>query len=318
MIAFCFSSGTPCKTQKGIENHVKSRPKCLHDLGIAHAVSLGLSLPLSSSQPIDHHLFRFETDNNLAAERSVEVMWHDENAFEAASSMPDSLSKFRKGYSATSHQQTAHNSSVLIEYRCGTKKIDMIFDENDASRPLRDLLIDKLPAKKPAAPSLSLFQIQRIQSFMLSASEDLSSADQSSLSGDGVDFVVAPPLVDADPPNYDVDVAEEEEHIFEQAKVYTDCGNIFHQQRNTFNSSYWHHAGHWSAFENLWKNCCSIQGCEYGTRSHYYHLPALAHSHEPFLSTILHGRAVSHCYDPAKSRKRSFLPSPYSQCSGHD
>ena len=134
MVAFCFSSGTPCKTQKGLENHVKSCPKCLHDLGIARAASLGLPPPLSSSQPIDHHLFRFETDDNLAAKGSVEVMWHDENAIEAASSMPDSLSKSRKGYSATSLQQIAHNSFVLIEYCCGTKKIDMIFDENNASQ----------------------------------------------------------------------------------------------------------------------------------------------------------------------------------------
>jgi hypothetical protein len=192
MVAFCFSSGTPCKTQKGLENHVKSCPKCLHDLGIAPAASLGLSLPLSSSQPIDHHLFRFETNDNLAAKYSVEVMWHDENAFEAASSRPDSLSKFRKDCSATSLQQTAHNSSVLIECRCGTKKIGMIFDENDASCPLQDLLINKLPAEKPAAPYLSLFQIQRIQSFVFTASEDLSSADQSSVSGDGVGFSLHP------------------------------------------------------------------------------------------------------------------------------
>jgi hypothetical protein len=86
MVAFCFSSGTPCKTQKGLENHVKFLPKCLHDLGISRAASLGISPPLSSSQPINHHLFRFETDANLAAKRSVEVMLHDENAFVAASS----------------------------------------------------------------------------------------------------------------------------------------------------------------------------------------------------------------------------------------
>jgi hypothetical protein len=137
MIAFCFSSGTPCKTQKGIENHVKSRPKCLHDLGIARAVSLGLSPLLSFSQPTNHHLFRFETDANLAANPSVEVMWHDEDAFEAASSMPDSPSKFCKGSSAASLRQYAHNSSLLIEHCCSTQKIDMVFDENDASCPLR-------------------------------------------------------------------------------------------------------------------------------------------------------------------------------------
>jgi hypothetical protein len=70
----------------------------------------------------------------------------------------------------------------------------MIFDENNASCPLQDLLIDKVPAENPAAPSLSLFQIQRIQSLMSSASEDLSSDDQSSVSGDGVDFSLHPHL----------------------------------------------------------------------------------------------------------------------------
>jgi hypothetical protein len=98
MIAFCF------KTQKGLENHVKCCPKWLHDLGIARAASLGLSPPLSSSQLINHYLFCFETEANLAAKRSVKVMWYDENAFEAASSMPDSPSIFRKVSSAVSLQ----------------------------------------------------------------------------------------------------------------------------------------------------------------------------------------------------------------------
>jgi hypothetical protein len=135
---------------------VKSRPKRLHDLGIARAASLGLSPPSSSSQTIDHQLFRFETDANLAAKHSVEVMWHDENAFEAASSMADSPSKFCKGSSAASLQRTAHNSSVLIEHHCGTKKVDMVFDENDASFPLQDLLIDKLPLSDSTYPIFSL------------------------------------------------------------------------------------------------------------------------------------------------------------------
>jgi hypothetical protein len=135
---------------------VKSCPKCLHDLGIARAASLGISPPSSSFQPINHKLFRFETDANLAAKRSVKVMWHDENAFEAASSMPDSPSKFCKGSSAASFQQTAHNSSVLIEHGCGTKKIDMVFDENDASFPLQDLLINKLPLPDSTYPIFSV------------------------------------------------------------------------------------------------------------------------------------------------------------------
>jgi hypothetical protein len=84
MVSFCFSCGTPCKAQKGLENHVKSRPKCLHDLGIARAESLGLSPSSPLAQLINHHSFRFETDPNLASKRSVEVMWQDENSLEAA------------------------------------------------------------------------------------------------------------------------------------------------------------------------------------------------------------------------------------------
>jgi hypothetical protein len=161
MVSFCFSCGTPCKTQKGLENHVKSRPKCLHDLGIvARAESLGLSPSFPSAQLINHHSFRFETDPNLASKRSVEVMWQDENVLEAASSLPkEPASKSRKGSLASSILCPADNSSVLVEHRCGTKKIDMVFDDNATSRPLPDLLINKLPAEEPAAPALSLFQI---------------------------------------------------------------------------------------------------------------------------------------------------------------
>jgi hypothetical protein len=123
MVSFCFSCGTPCKTQKGLENYAKSRPKCLHDLGIARAESLGLSLSSPSTQLINHHSFRFETNPNLASKRSVEVMWQDENSLEAASFMPeDSPSKSRKGSSASSILRSAGNSSlsylsIVVEQR---------------------------------------------------------------------------------------------------------------------------------------------------------------------------------------------------------
>jgi hypothetical protein len=68
-------------------------------------------------------------------------------------------SKSRKGSLASSILRSADNSSVLVEHRCGTKKIGMVFDDNATSRPLPDLLIDKLPAEEPAAPALSLLQI---------------------------------------------------------------------------------------------------------------------------------------------------------------
>jgi hypothetical protein len=151
------------KTQKGIENHVKSRPKCLRDLGIACAASLGLSPSSPLSQLINNYSFRFETNPNLASKRKVEVMWQDKNSLEAAPSMPeDSPPKSRKGSLASSFLRTAGNSSVLIEHHCGRKKIDMVFDDNEASRPLPGLLINKLPPGKPSAPALIIFQIQRI------------------------------------------------------------------------------------------------------------------------------------------------------------
>jgi hypothetical protein len=221
MVSFCFSCGTPCKTQKGLENHVKSRPKCLHDLGIARAESLGLSPSSPLTQLINHHSFCFETNPNIAPKGSVEVMWQDENSLEAASFMPEeSPSKSRKGSPASSILRSAGNSSVLVEHRCGTKKIDMVFDDNEAIRPLPDLLIDKLTAEEPAAPALSLLQIQRIKYILASTIEEFSSDDDSSISGDGLDFLDTPPLVDGDRPNNDYDVGQEE-HMFEQAKMYT-------------------------------------------------------------------------------------------------
>jgi hypothetical protein len=71
----------------------------------------------------------------------------------------ESASKSRKGSLASSILRSANNYSLLNEHRCGTKKIDMVFDDNATSCPLPDLLIDKLPAEEPAAPTLSLFQI---------------------------------------------------------------------------------------------------------------------------------------------------------------
>jgi hypothetical protein len=91
-------------------------------------------------------------------------------------------SKSRKSSSASSILRPADNSSVLVEHRCGKKKIDMVFDDNATSRPLPDLLINKLPAEEPAAPALSLLQIRRIQSILASTSEGFSSDDDSSIS----------------------------------------------------------------------------------------------------------------------------------------
>jgi hypothetical protein len=50
------------------------------------------------------------------------------------------------------------------------------------------------------------------------------SDDDSSISGDGLDFLDAPPLIDGDLPNNGFGMGQEE-RILEQAKMYTDCGN---------------------------------------------------------------------------------------------
>jgi hypothetical protein len=272
MISFCFSCGTPCKTQKGLESHVKSRPKCPHDLGIANAESLSLSLSSPSTQLINHHSFRFETDPNLASKRSVEVMWQDENSLEAASFLPKELaSKSRKGSSASSILRSAGNSSVLVEHRCGTKKVDMVFDDNEAIQPLPDLLIDKLPAEEPAAPALSLLQIRRIQSILASTTEEFFSDDDSSISGDGLDFLDGPSLVDGDLPNNDFDVGQEE-HMLEQAKMYTDRGNGYFTNKEILTI-------HLLGIMRVRKDCCPFQGYDYGSRTNYNHLPSRSHRH---------------------------------------
>jgi hypothetical protein len=87
-------------------------------------------------------------------------MWQDENSLEAASSLPEeSASKSVKGSLASSIMRPAANSSVLVEHRCGTKKIDMVFDDNATSCPLPDLFINKLPVEEPAAPCWTMTSV---------------------------------------------------------------------------------------------------------------------------------------------------------------
>ncbi len=83
MVVLCYSCSIACKSHKGLENHLKSCPACLDELGISRSsnwgVKLGLSSVTTSSKAINHHLFPVEIDTKLAAKRPVEVMWHDEN-----------------------------------------------------------------------------------------------------------------------------------------------------------------------------------------------------------------------------------------------
>ena len=186
----------------------------------------------------------------------------------------------------------------------------MVFDDNATSRPLPDLLIDKLPAEEPAAPALSLFQIRRIQSILASTSEGFSSDDDSSIPGDKLDFLDAPSLVDGDLPNNDFDVGQEE-RMFEQAKMYTDRGN-----------------GCFTNEEILSIRLLGIMGDIGAPLKTYGRIVALFKDvitdQEPITTTFrqrhttinhfserfFHERTVSHCFDPAKSFKQSFLPRP--------
>ena len=163
MVVLCYSCGTPCKTRKGLENHLKSRPACPDELGISRssnwAVNLGLSSVTTSSKVINHHLFPVEIDPKVAAKRSVEVMWQDENDFEAVASSPESPLKSLKSSAAASIRGNDVKSSSLIKHFCGTKKIHMTVDQHHSSGLLKNLLLDKHSVPPPAGTSFSLSQI---------------------------------------------------------------------------------------------------------------------------------------------------------------
>jgi hypothetical protein len=227
MVLFCFSCGTLCKSRTGLINHLKSRPGCLDDLGIPRAsnwaATLGLASVTTSAKAINHHTFHIDTDPQLAAKRPVEVMWHDENPFDAESSMPDSPYKFLKR-SATTSIQDGSKTSISIEHRCGMKTIEMTLDEPSNSGLLKNLLLNKLGVNP-----LSLSQIQRIQTLMDPESGEVLSDEEQSLPDEGHDFWDTPPLVEGDLPDIDNVVnGEAEARMFENAKMYTDrCNATF-------------------------------------------------------------------------------------------
>ena len=116
MVVLCYSCGTPCKTRKGLEDHLKSCPASHDELGISRssnwAVNLGLSSVTTSSKVINHHLFPVMIDPKVAAKRPVEVMWQDENDFEAVASSPESPLKSLKSSAAASIDVMTSNPKV--------------------------------------------------------------------------------------------------------------------------------------------------------------------------------------------------------------
>jgi hypothetical protein len=139
---------------------------------------------------------------------------------------------------------------------------------------------------------------------MASASEDFSSDNESSISGDGLDFLDAPPLADANLPNNGFDVGEEE-RMFEQAEMYADRGNGCFANEEILSICLLGIMRDIGAPLKTYGRIVALfkDVTDYGTRSHHHQLLPLSHSHQPFLSTILHKRAVSHCFDKAKSFK---------------
>ena len=230
MVVLCYSCGTPCKTRKGLENHLKSRPACLDELGISRssnwAVNLGLSSVTTSSKVINHHLFPVEIDPKVAAKRSVEVMWQDESDFEAVASSPESPPKSLKSSAAASIRGNDVKSSSLIKHFCGTKKIHMTVDQHHSSGLLKNLLLDKHSVPPPAGTSFSLSQIRQMQNLMDPRIEENSSDDESSLPDEPPEFLDTPTQNDGGLHNNDTHVNwREEERMFKNAKMYTDRGN---------------------------------------------------------------------------------------------
>ena len=235
MVVFCYSCGSRCKTRKGLENHLKSRPGCLDELGISResnwAATLGLSSVTTSSEAINHHTFGVETDVKLAAKRPVDFMWHDENLFEGESSTSDSPFKSLK-HSSTPSIRGGGKSSIFIQHRCGSKTIEVTIDAYAASGLLNDSLLNKLSLPSTSANDLSLSQIERLCTLMDPANEDISTADDPNFSDDGQDFWDTPPPSDDNDPldddaDVNVNVEEDEERMFANAKMYTDRGNGF-------------------------------------------------------------------------------------------
>jgi hypothetical protein len=114
---FCLFVVPPLQNAEGLDNHLGSYPGCLDELGISCAPNWAATLKLpsvtTSSKAINHHLFCVKTKAELATNHLVEVTWHDKNAFDTESSMPDSPSKCLKCSSAASIRGTSQKFLYL-------------------------------------------------------------------------------------------------------------------------------------------------------------------------------------------------------------
>ena len=224
---FCFSCGSLCKTRKGLENHLKSRPGCLVELGLSSdsnwAVTLGLASVTTSSKSLNHHTFHVETDTKTAAKRPVDVMWHDENTLDVESSSTDSPFKSLK-CSTTASSRGPRETSFIIQNRCGNKKITMSREEHATRGLPKHSVFHKLSCPSPFRTDLSLSQIQHLCSLMDHGKPENfidDGSNQSDVAPDDDDNLFA----DVPPDDVNDINRAEEERIFANAKMYTDRGD---------------------------------------------------------------------------------------------
>jgi hypothetical protein len=228
MVLLCYSCSKKCKNERGLLQHLKSRPGCLEELGISPSSNWAelLGLPTSSSSgtaslPINEHPFHVQTNPKLAAKRPVEYMWKEEED-SAFSSLPDAPTKRLK------HRPTAtdgkQSSQITIEHRCGSKQIQMTIDETTAGTLLKNLMADKLSldsSESKIATVLTEQQMERIQSLMDPNNDEQSDTDSwIDQEEDNEDTS----LPSSDSPQIEATNLEEE-RMFKNAKMFVDRGD---------------------------------------------------------------------------------------------
>ncbi len=168
MVLLCFSCSTPCKSAKGLENHLRSRPGCLSELGILPSSNwsktLGLSVSNTSfNQATNKHTFAVEPESLRAAKRPVQVMWGDKNDdnFPSSCFSPDSPQKAVKRCSDP-FVRGGRKATLTIEHRCGSKQIQMTLDED----AVLGLLKNKGLLGVEDTHALSQAQIHRIKNML--------------------------------------------------------------------------------------------------------------------------------------------------------
>jgi hypothetical protein len=168
-------------------------------------------LGLSSLVTLSH-----ATDPKLAAKRPVEFMWQKDNP--VFSFLSDAPSK-RFKHQPPAFSRGSKSSQLMIEYHCGSKKIQMTLTENTADTLLKNIFADKLPlaaADSKVASVLTQSQMERLQYLMDPYNKDLSNQD-SRLDHYEEDLWDTPLAAAA----FNV----EEERMFENAKMFANHGN---------------------------------------------------------------------------------------------